>query len=79
MIRSARQRRDKIKNMAAAETGARKTEKAQALLRIFMMERFLERIAVSEYRDRFIAVSVLSRPTTYLTSASRPLSLLRIR
>lgn len=54
MIRSARQLRDKIKNMAAAETGARKTEKAQALLRIFMMERFLERFAVSEYRDRFI-------------------------
>ena len=54
MIRSARQLRDKIKNMAAAENGARKAEKTQALLRVFMMERFLERIAVSEYRDRFI-------------------------
>ena len=54
MIRSSKQLRDKIKNLAAKETGVRRTEKTQALLRVFMMERFLERIAVSEYRDRFI-------------------------
>lgn len=54
MIRSARQLKDKIRNLAANETGVQKAEKAQALLRVFMMERFLERLSISSYHDRFI-------------------------
>lgn len=54
MIRSARQLKDKIRNLAANETGVQKAEKAQALLRVFMMERFLERLSISRYHDKFI-------------------------
>ena len=44
---------DQIKGrlkVLAAEKGA----DARMLLRLFMMERFLERLSVSEYNDRFV-------------------------
>lgn len=49
MIHTARQMKDLIRNRAK-KTGI----SAQILLRKFMMERFMERVSVSEYRDHFI-------------------------
>lgn len=49
MITSARQLKDKIRNLAKD-----KSADAQVLLRNYMMERFLERISVSPYREKFI-------------------------
>lgn len=49
MITSAKQLKDKIKNLSGGNG-----TKAQTLLRNFIMERFLERISVSEYKDRMI-------------------------
>ena len=49
MITSARQLKDKIRNLAR-EKGA----EPQVLLRIYMMERLLERVALSEYREKLI-------------------------
>lgn len=49
MIHTAKQMKDLIRNKA------KKTSvPAQILLRKFMMERFMERVSVSEYRDHFI-------------------------
>lgn len=39
----------RIKNVARL-----KNADARTLMRLYMMERFLERVAVSEYRDNFI-------------------------
>ena len=41
--------RDKIRARAN-----KNSDLAQAMLRTFMMERFMERVSVSQYRDRFI-------------------------
>lgn len=49
MISSARQLKDLIRNLSG-----NKAADAQILMRNYMMERFLERISVSEYRDKFI-------------------------
>ncbi len=49
MIHTAKQMKDLIRNKAK-KTGV----PAQILLRKFMMERFMERVSVSEYRDHFI-------------------------
>lgn len=49
MITGARRIKDLIRNQAAGDSG-----KAQMLLRHFAMERFLERLSVSRYRDDFI-------------------------
>ena len=49
MITSARQLKDKIRNLAR-EKGA----EPQVLLRIYMMERLLERVALSEYHEKLI-------------------------
>ena len=49
MIRTARQLKDLIRNLAK-----KKSADAQILMRNYMMERFLERISLSEYRDNFI-------------------------
>ena len=49
MIRSARQLKDKIRNLASDRSAD-----AQLLLRNYMMERFLERVAGSAYRKKFI-------------------------
>lgn len=49
MITSARQLKDRIRNLSKE-----KSADAQLLMRNYMMERFLERISLSEYRDKFI-------------------------
>lgn len=49
MIKTARQLKDMIRNLSIV-----KSADAQILLRNYMMERFLERISLSEYRDKFI-------------------------
>lgn len=49
MIKTSRQLKDKVRNMARGD-GA----KAQLLIRNYGMERFLERVSLSEHRDNFI-------------------------
>lgn len=49
MITSARQLKGKIRNLARD-----KSADAQVLLRNYMMERFLERVSVSDYREKII-------------------------
>ena len=49
MITTARQLKDLIRNMSK-----KKSADAQILMRNYMMERFLERISLSEYKDKFI-------------------------
>lgn len=49
MIKAARQLKDLIRNLSKE-----KSADAQILMRNYMMERFLERISLSEYRDNFI-------------------------
>lgn len=49
MITTARQLKDLIRNLSK-----KKSADAQILMRNYMMERFLERISLSDYRDRFI-------------------------
>lgn len=49
MINTSKQLKDLIRNLSKE-----KTADAQLLMRNYMMERFLERISVSEYKDKFI-------------------------
>ena len=49
MIKTARQLKDLIRNLSRE-----KSADAQILMRNYMMERFLERISLSEYHDKFI-------------------------
>ena len=49
MITPARQLKDLIRNMSK-----KKSAYAQILKRNYMMERFLERISLSEYKNQFI-------------------------
>ena len=49
MIRTATQLKAKVRNLSGSDSN-----KAQTLIRNFVMERFLERLALSEYRDHFI-------------------------
>ena len=49
MIKTARQLKDRIRNLSKD-----KSADAQILMRNYMMERFLERTSISEYKDRFI-------------------------
>ena len=49
MIKTATQLKDLIRNLSK-----KKSADAQILMRNYMMERFLERISVSEYQDKFI-------------------------
>ena len=49
IIKTSRQLKDKISNLSGNDS-----KKAQTLIRKYMMERFLVRIAHSEYRDNFI-------------------------
>ena len=49
MITTARQLKDLIRNLSK-----KKSADAQILMRNYMMERFLERISLSEYKDQFI-------------------------
>ena len=54
MIKTSRQLKDKVKNLTAGLSVREKSEKAQMLIRNYLMERLLERISVSNYRDNFI-------------------------
>lgn len=49
MIKTSKQLKDLIRNLSR-----KKSADAQILMRNYMMERFLERISLSEYRDKFI-------------------------
>ncbi len=49
MIKTSRQLKDKIRNLAK-----KKSADAQILMRTYMMERLLERISISEYKKNFI-------------------------
>ena len=49
MIHTARQLKDLVRNKSNGDS-----KKAQNLIRIYCMERFLERLSLSEYRDNFI-------------------------
>ena len=49
MIRTATQLKAKVRNLSGGDS-----TKAQTLIRNFIMERFLERIALSPYRNNFI-------------------------
>lgn len=49
MITTARQLKDLIRSLSK-----KKSADAQILMRNYMMERFLERISLSDYKDRFI-------------------------
>ena len=49
MIKTSRQLKDKIKNLAHGDS-----LQSQTLLRTYMMERFLERLAVSQYNSHFV-------------------------
>ncbi len=49
MISSSRQLKDKVRNISYGNSN-----KATTLIRNFMMERFLERVSISSYRDNFI-------------------------
>lgn len=49
MIKTARQLKDLIHNLSRKESAD-----AQFLMRNYMMERFLERVSLSEFRDNFI-------------------------
>lgn len=49
MIRTSRQLKDKIRNMSKGDSN-----KSQLLIRNYGMERFLERVSLSSYKDNFI-------------------------
>lgn len=49
MIKTAKLLKDLIRNLSK-----KKSADAQILMRNYMLERFLERISLSEYRDKFI-------------------------
>ena len=49
MIKTTRQLKDKINNLSGGNA-----EKAQTLFRNYMMERFLERVSLSDYKNNFI-------------------------
>ena len=49
MIKTSRHLKDKVRNMARGDSA-----KAQLLIRNYGMERFLERVSLSEHRDNFI-------------------------
>ena len=49
MIRTATQLKAKVRNLSGGDS-----TKSQTLIRNFIIERFLERIALSQYRNNFI-------------------------
>ena len=49
MIHTSKQLKDKVRNVSKGDNNIAKT-----LIRNFMMERFLERVSLSEYRNNFI-------------------------
>lgn len=49
MIHTSKQSKDKVRNISKVDN-----EVAKALIRIFMMERFLKRVSLSKYKNNFI-------------------------
>ena len=49
MIKTATQLKAKIRNLSGGDN-----DRARVLIRNFVMERFLERVALSQYRNNFI-------------------------
>ena len=49
MIHTSKQLKDKVRNISKGDNDV-----AKALIRTFMMERFLERVSLSKYRNNFI-------------------------
>ena len=49
MIHTAKQLKDKVRNLSKGDNDI-----AKALIRTFVMERFLERVSLSKYRENFI-------------------------
>ncbi len=49
MIKSDTSLKAKVKNISNGDS-----KKSQAIIRIYFMERFLERISLSKYKDQFI-------------------------
>ena len=49
MIHTAKQLKDKVRNISKGDNNI-----AKALIRNFMMERFLERVSLSNYCNNFI-------------------------
>ncbi len=49
MIRTSKQLKDKVRNFSKGDN-----DKAKVLIRTFLMERFLERLSLSKYRNSFI-------------------------
>ena len=85
MIRTAKQLKDKTRNLSGGDSN-----KAQTLIRNYMMERFLERITLSKYRNNFIlkggmlvaaVVGLETRATMDIdtTVQSLPLNVVRTR
>ena len=79
IIKTSRQLKDKISNLSGNDS-----TKAQMLIRKYMMERFLARIAQSEYKNNFILkggmlvsalVGVEARATMDIDTTVRSLSL----
>lgn len=81
MIGTSTQLKDKIRNISGGDSA-----KAQTLIRNYVMERFLERIALSKYRNNFIlkggmlvssVVGLDSRATQDIDTTVKSLSLSR--
>lgn len=49
MIHTSKQLKDKVRNISYGDN-----QTAQMLIRNFIMERFLERVSISPYRNNFI-------------------------
>lgn len=49
MIHTSKQLKDKVRNLSNGDNDI-----AKVLIRTFIMERFLERVSLSKYRDNFI-------------------------
>ena len=49
MIKNATAVKENIKNKAGGDS-----DKSQIILRIYLMERLLERVSLSQYRDKFV-------------------------
>ena len=53
MIHTSKQLKDKVRNISRGDN-----EVAKVLIRIFMMERFLERVSLSKYKNNFKSLEV---------------------
>lgn len=79
MIKTARQLKDKVKNLSGSDS-----RKAQIYLRNYFMERFLERVSISQYNDKFVLkggmlvaslVELHMRATMDIDTSKRPVEI----